>query len=116
MYPSKNPFRPFIYALLLAAGLLIGSKLSFNSGINLTSEDGGSGGNKIENIINFIVENYVDDVKKDSIEQMTMSNMLQALDPHSDYIPASDLQAMNEPLEGNFDGIGVEFNILKERN
>jgi carboxyl-terminal processing protease len=40
--------------------------------------------------------------------------MLQSLDPHSAYIPASDFESVNEPLEGNFDGIGVEFNIIKD--
>jgi carboxyl-terminal processing protease len=40
--------------------------------------------------------------------------MLEDLDPHSVYIPAKDLEAMNEPLEGNFDGIGVQFNIQKD--
>jgi carboxyl-terminal processing protease len=40
--------------------------------------------------------------------------MLDQLDPHSSYIPARDLDAMNEPLTGNFDGIGVEFNIISD--
>ena len=40
--------------------------------------------------------------------------MLQSLDPHSSYIAASKFETINEPLEGNFDGIGIEFNIIKD--
>jgi carboxyl-terminal processing protease len=50
----------------------------------------------------------------DELEEKTINEMLTNLDPHSVYIPAKDLQQANEQLEGNFEGIGVEFNILND--
>jgi carboxyl-terminal processing protease len=70
--------------------------------------------NKINTIINYIVEEYVDSVSKDDLIEKTIPEVLTNLDPHSVYIPAEALQHVNEPLEGNFDGIGVQFNIQKD--
>jgi carboxyl-terminal processing protease len=53
-------------------------------------------------------------VSMDSLTEETITKLLQSLDPHSSYIPAKELQAMNEPLEGKFEGIGVEFNIIDD--
>ncbi|MGB0165523.1 MAG: S41 family peptidase [Luteibaculum sp.] len=58
--------------------------------------------------------NYVDTVNVSDIVEESIRQMLQELDPHSVYIPSEELQKMNEPLEGNFEGIGIQFNILKD--
>lgn len=70
--------------------------------------------NKINTVINYIVEEYVDSVSEKDLIENTIPEILDNLDPHSVYIPAEDLQQVNEPLEGNFDGIGVQFNIQKD--
>lgn len=70
--------------------------------------------NKINTVINYIMEEYVDSVSKDELIENTIPEILENLDPHSVYIPAEALQHVNEPLEGNFDGIGVQFNIQKD--
>ncbi len=57
---------------------------------------------------------YVDTVNRTQLENKTILSMLKSLDPHSDFIPAADFEAVNEPLEGNFDGIGVEFNLIND--
>ena len=67
--------------------------------------------NKINDIINYVNTEYVDTVNQKRLVEATIEDMLHQLDPHSAYIPADELQAMNEPLEGNFDGIGVEFHV-----
>lgn len=67
--------------------------------------------NKINDVINYINQEYVDTVNQKKLIESTIEDMLHQLDPHSAYIPADQLQAMNEPLEGNFDGIGVEFHV-----
>jgi len=61
-----------------------------------------------------VVKNYVDSVDKDELIEDAIVAMLQELDPHSIYISKEDVQAMNEPLEGNFEGIGIQFNILRD--
>jgi carboxyl-terminal processing protease len=69
---------------------------------------------KITNIINFISKEYVDKVDKTNLIEKTIPKVLEDLDPHSYYIPASEFQKVNEPLEGNFSGIGVQFNMLND--
>ncbi len=66
---------------------------------------------KLNEILNFIEDTYVDSVNKKELTERSITSMLATLDPHSYYIPAKDFDGMNEPLEGNFEGIGVEFRI-----
>ena len=114
---SKNkPFVPLYYALVLACGIIIGYFFTFNSNFASSSaslEDKNSN-NKINNLIEYINEQYVDTINRKQLENKTITSMLKSLDPHSDFIPAEELTAVNEPLEGNFDGIGVEFNIIED--
>ena len=116
-YISKNkPFVPLYYALVLACGIIIGYFFTFNSNFASSSaslEDKNSN-NKINNLIEYINEQYVDTINRKQLENKTITSMLKSLDPHSDFIPAEELTAVNEPLEGNFDGIGVEFNIIED--
>ena len=57
---------------------------------------------------------YVDTVDSDNMIEKAVENLLQELDPHSSYITSKDLSSVNESMEGSFDGIGVEFNLLKD--
>ncbi len=57
---------------------------------------------------------YVDTVKEDKLVGDAIEGMLHKLDPHSSYIPKEEVAKMNEPLEGNFEGIGVQFNMLED--
>jgi carboxyl-terminal processing protease len=70
--------------------------------------------NKLSQIIKYIDEEYVDTIQKQTLIDETITRLLTQLDPHSFYIPAADLERMQEPLEGNFEGIGIEFNIQKD--
>ena len=105
-------YLPIIISLSIIIGVLIGAKLSFNdsrdSFIDYPSPD------KLSTVIDYITKEYVDSVSKDELIEMTIPELLSNLDPHSIYIPASELEEMSEPLEGNFDGIGVQFNILHD--
>ncbi|MFB0926371.1 MAG: S41 family peptidase, partial [Vicingaceae bacterium] len=69
---------------------------------------------KLNEILSFIEDTYVDSVDKKDLTERSITSMLTTLDPHSYYIPAKDFDGMNEPLEGNFDGIGVEFRIKND--
>ncbi len=74
---------------------------------------GGNGlnNNKINTTISLINRYYVDSVKIDTLIEGLMPKLIERLDPHSAYIPAKDLQRVNESLDGEFDGIGVVFNM-----
>jgi carboxyl-terminal processing protease len=57
---------------------------------------------------------YVDSTNLDALTEKAIVEVLKSLDPHSTYISAKDVKDMNEPLNGNFDGIGVQFNLLRD--
>lgn len=69
---------------------------------------------KFVRFIQYLSGNYVDTINVNELVDDAIVDILEQLDPHSIYISKEDVQAMNEPLEGNFEGIGVEFNILND--
>lgn len=71
-------------------------------------------GDKLTWALSQIEERYVDPIDRDSLAELAVPVLLQELDPHSVYIPASEFAATNEPLTGTFDGIGVMFNMLTD--
>lgn len=112
MSNNYNKWQPFIYALILSLGLMLGIFLRPTS--RVTSILTASGGNKISELLSIIDQSYVDTVYTDSLETSAINQILFNLDPHSVYIPASELAQANEQLDGNFEGIGVEFNIIQD--
>jgi len=71
-------------------------------------------GNKLNSLLYHIENIYVEDVDLESLVETAIVKMLEEMDPHSVYIPAEDLQAADEPLNGNFEGVGIQFNIFKD--
>lgn len=69
---------------------------------------------KFSTLLYYIENIYVDSVDSESLVEDAIRHMLEELDPHSTYIPAKDVDAAREPLNGSFDGIGIQFNILKD--
>jgi carboxyl-terminal processing protease len=109
MNNSLQKWQPFIYGILIALGILIGFILRPSGSAKMIGSQ-----NKFNELLGIIQSEYVDTVNLDEIETETFNELLNKLDPHSVYIPAKDLQAANEPLDGNFEGIGVEFNIVND--
>lgn len=112
--PKKyNVFLPLLFSLVLITGIWLGYFLNKRA-----SGDGGAAhatsGDKLSGLLDFIEYQYVDTINKKQLVEKTITSMLHSLDPHSDYIPASEFETVNEPLKGNFDGIGVEFNIIRD--
>lgn len=107
-----NPYRPLLYALLLAAGVWIGYIISPTT-IGKTTIFSKSY-NKMDDIINYIQLKYVDTINRTQLMDKTIDKLLSNLDPHSVYIPATNVGEMNEPLEGKFEGIGIEFYIVQD--
>jgi len=70
--------------------------------------------NKLTYTLTLIENRYVDSVSMDSLAEHVIPLLVRELDPHSVYIPASEMAALNEPLEGEFDGIGVVFNMATD--
>lgn len=72
------------------------------------------GSRKLATIMTIIETMYVDDIDQKKLSEDAVVALLEKLDPHSSYIKADELKEMNEPLEGNFDGIGVSFNMVTD--
>lgn len=108
---SKYQIRlPIVLCLGLAAGVFVGATL--NTGKR--SADVNKDVQKFREVLTQIKEEYVDTVNTSRLVDDAILHILQKLDPHSAYIPASDRIAANEDLRGNFDGIGIEFNIFQD--
>ncbi len=95
--------------MLLVTGIYIGYRYSYANRIRSKGSNG-----KFEQLINYIQTRYVDTVNQTQLEDKALNTLLQSLDPHSSYVTAKEAKAMNEPLKGNFGGIGIEFNIIKD--
>lgn len=107
---------PLAFSLILALGLSGGYVLSKKTSVASVTGTNyhNANGSKMTSLINYIEKNYVDTINPTELEEKAIASLLKNLDPHSDYIPAKEFELVNEPLEGNFDGIGVEFNIIKD--
>ena len=103
----------FIYPVLLMVFLVIG--LLLGARLNQTAPQQTSGNySKMQEIINLLDREYVDSIESKKLFEKTISDMLHELDPHSNYIPSEDLQAVNEQIEGKFGGIGIRFAIIRD--
>lgn len=110
---TKNKFLPIAFALVLITGIFLGSKLS-NTLVGIPAKSSTGQFTKLNSLLNYIQNEYVDTVNSKDLVENTIENLLSNLDPHSAYIPAEELASANESLEGNFEGIGVEFHILND--
>ncbi len=104
---------PLVLASCLIAGMLIGKFFSVRSGNQMPVKIF-AGQNKLNSILEFIGANYVDSIKIDTLTEEVIPTILEKLDPHSIYIPNRELKSVNETLRGNFDGIGVQFNMQND--
>ena len=110
---KSSRFTPFIIALSIVAGILIGTFYANHFtgnklGIINTSS------NKLNALLRVIDDQYVDTVNMTDLVEKAMPQILAELDPHSTYIPAKDLEATNSELDGSFSGIGIQFSIQND--
>ncbi|MCK9290479.1 MAG: S41 family peptidase [Bacteroidales bacterium] len=109
-------YQPLLLAVVLAAGLYFGyriangNRLSERSVFYLPVHKG----SKIDNILSYIEQDYVDTITRSMLEDHAIKGMLEKLDPHSQYISPEEFDEMNDPLLGSFEGIGVSFRIEKD--
>ncbi len=112
---SNNPFfnyLPILCACFLISGLFLGKFLYQDS-----SQKGlfrSNSGGKVDEVIENVVELYVDPTNENELTEYAIKNLLAHLDPHSSYIPAENVKTEQEQLNGKFEGIGIEFRIIDD--
>jgi len=109
---NYNVIYPLLFALVVAFGMLAGAKMHEDNQKEVNKNKAPQ--LKVGEVMSYINNAYVDEVNNAELGEKAISGMLKNLDPHSVYIPAKKQEQLNQPLKGNFEGIGVEFNILKD--
>lgn len=104
---------PVLFALVMIVGMAIGFKLrektsSIAGFLKLNQR------NSVQEVLDLVQSRYVDEIGTDSITTTVIEQILAKLDPHSVYIPAEELKFANEDLQGNFKGVGVEFQVFND--
>ncbi|TCJ19107.1 S41 family peptidase [Flaviaesturariibacter flavus] len=104
---------PLIFSIVMIIGMFFGFRLHQQTGSSkgLFAREQRS---TLQEAIDLIRNKYVDKVKIDSLQDNAMDGLMNQLDPHSVYIPNRDVAEANEDITGNFQGIGVEFNIFED--
>jgi len=110
---GKSPLQPLYYSFVLIAGILIGTLLADKDllSIKTGSEDNP---NKLVSLIDFIEDNYVDNIDKKKIIDDAIASILKNLDPHSYYLNPEQYAKAKEEMSGSYEGVGVEFLILRD--
>ena len=104
---------PLLFAIVMIVGMRIGYRLREN----IPSTQGFFSSSKrssLQEVVDLVSKKYVDPVDTDTLTEDAVQAMLTHLDPHSIFIPAVHLAEVNEDLQGNFEGIGVEFLIIND--
>ncbi len=104
---------PTVLATALAVGIFVGGKLHFNDSPEKLFTTN-SKKDKLNRLIDYIDYEYVDDINTDSIVDVTVNNILDKLDPHSVYIPKSEMKRVAENMKGDFVGIGINFYMYRD--
>ncbi len=107
-------FLPFLLALLLTGSILLGYQVAKNKFQKDNDTESSFRDKNFNLMLRYIKDNYVDTINEKELEQDAITSLLQSLDPHSDYIPPQQFTQVKEQMQGNFEGIGIEFNIVKD--
>jgi len=112
----KNLFIALTYSVTLIGGMFLGYKFLKDQGFTFERNEQYTANNteKVDAIINLINRNYVDEINADTLSHLEIDSLLHQLDPHSVYLPPASANELSELLEGSFDGIGIEYYILKD--
>lgn len=104
----------FYMGIAAAIGILIGSVLDYNKKPSFSLLSQRSDEYKIKRLLDYIQYDYVDEVNTDSLLDRAINQIMTNLDPHSVYIPQAELQSVQENMEGNFSGIGIQFRMIRD--
>jgi len=100
----------FYGSLLLIVGFLIG----ITSHNYFSDNQSYKQIQKLNKVLNLTIKNYVDPVDNEKLVDSAIEGMLKELDPHSIYIPSKELIKVNEDIQGKFEGIGIEYDIIHD--
>lgn len=103
---------PLLFSLTMAAGILLG--YSLRDAMPGGPRSAGGGSSVLREVMELVRNRYVDSVDEQILDEEAIESMLDILDPHSVFIPAEELDGVNEDLAGEFQGIGIEFNIFDD--
>lgn len=106
-YSKSLILSPILLALMFIGGFFCSRLLTKSTGKSDTER-------KFQAILNIIESQYVDQISVDSLLEVTFPLLMSNLDPHSSYIPAKDIDAVNGELEGTFSGVGIQFAIQND--
>ncbi len=106
-------YLPVLIAISVVIGIFLGNTLD-NSQPTVLRNFPYQNNNKLSTIIDLISSSYVDSISTDKLIEETIPELMSKLDPHSTYIQARDMQEVNEEMQGNFGGIGVQFSIIQD--
>ena len=111
-----NIWTPLFYSTLLGIGLLAGYLLNTDAPLLSIGGSGhpGAGGGRVEQLMGYIDARYVDEPDRELLYETAINAVLDELDPHSSFIPKEELQALTESMEGNFEGIGIEYLVVND--
>ncbi len=100
----------------LASRALAFALLTFSAATTLQAQSADviRSAQKFERFLDFLDDKYLESVDLDSLVEIAIVGVLEDLDPHSNYFSVEELEEANEPLVGNFEGIGIQFNILRD--
>ena len=112
-----NVWQPLLLSLVMVAGMFIGFQLngdvarpSIQKIKNHKTDNSGS----VDEVLKYIEAKYVDEVEQEDVIEDAIRNIVDELDPHSNYIPSRYLRDINDSIEGNFEGIGLEYLVYKD--
>lgn len=114
MRKSYNFIYPLFFAVVVAFGMVVGVEMSGKDTFAKNTAKQTASGSKFQQVLNFVEASYVDSVNSQKLTRSAIQKMLKELDPHSVYIPAKRRQRMNSELKGNFEGIGIQFNVIQD--
>ena len=101
----QNKYNPITFACLIAVGIFIGQKISNKDQVRIND--------KINSIIQLINSHYVDTLNN-NFEEEIINSIIKDLDPHTSYISKKSYKTVEESMQGDFSGIGIEFNIIND--
>lgn len=111
---SSKIWTPLLYSLVLVIGMILGFNLKDTLRNKRDLSTVIQRNDRLEEIIELIKQKYVDTINTNLLYEDAVTGLLSPLDPHTVYIPANELQEVNNDLDGGFSGIGVEFSIQKD--
>lgn len=102
---------PLLFSVVMIGGMYFGFKMKDQSGTSFFKTEKRTA---LQETLDLIKQKYVDSIGVDTLQENAIQDIVNELDPHSVYIPPTNVQDVNDDIMGRFEGIGVEFNIFSD--